>query len=299
MLQWHTLPHNYSMLMPRSFIRLRHFSLLGCVLLLAACAGDVPPPIAASVVVPTANGPVVAAPATSAPPPSTAVPGSTQVVDATNAYPVAVDYPATIAAQGATLTALVPVAPAASAEASAAPQQTTVAATATQGQALPTAPALGSATVAADGTAGPRPTSTRISLFPSPSPAQPITTTVFNGGNVRQQPNVETGLVLDQLNANETVTLRLRTPDDQWVAITNERNVNGWVSSSLLFIDPAVLPRLPIDTVDPIVSTTPLPTYTPQPATATPTTTAATAVPTTPSAASTAATVAPASTQSQ
>jgi uncharacterized protein YgiM (DUF1202 family) len=72
-----------------------------------------------------------------------------------------------------------------------------------------------------------------------------LTATVFNGGNVRERP--VTGRPLDQINAGETVQLVSRTADGGWYLIINERNVQGWVSVSLLNQIPAdVVQQVPV-----------------------------------------------------
>jgi len=55
---------------------------------------------------------------------------------------------------------------------------------------------------------------------------------VFNGGNVRAEPAGEP--VLDQINANEMVTLIQKNADGSWYQIRNERDVVGWVHYTLL-----------------------------------------------------------------
>jgi hypothetical protein len=77
-----------------------------------------------------------------------------------------------------------------------------------------------------------------------PPPATGLTATVFNGGNVRDRP--VTGKVLDQVNAKETVQLIEKTSDGAWYRITNIRKVTGWVSASLLTIDPATAKQVPV-----------------------------------------------------
>jgi flagellar FliL protein len=78
----------------------------------------------------------------------------------------------------------------------------------------------------------------------SKPPQTGLTATVANGGNVRQRP--VTGKPLDQINADETVQLLAKTADGGWYQITNIRNVTGWVSVTLLKIDPAVAKQVPI-----------------------------------------------------
>jgi len=80
----------------------------------------------------------------------------------------------------------------------------------------------------------------------TPPPASGLTATVFNGGNLRERP--VTGKVLDQINANESVQLLEKTSDGAWYRITNIRNITGWVSVTLLTIDPATAKQVPIAT---------------------------------------------------
>ncbi len=68
---------------------------------------------------------------------------------------------------------------------------------------------------------------------------------VFNGGNVRTAPNLR-GLVIDQVNAGESVTLLARNADSTWVKIINEREMMGWVSRTLLTVSPNDLRDLPV-----------------------------------------------------
>lgn len=82
---------------------------------------------------------------------------------------------------------------------------------------------------------------------PETPPTEPtgLTAVVFNGGNVRSTPNIS-GEVRDQINANETVQLLERTADGTWYRIRNEREVEGWVSVTLLTIDASVVEQVPI-----------------------------------------------------
>src|SRR5262249_60558934 len=75
-------------------------------------------------------------------------------------------------------------------------------------------------------------------------PETGLTATVFNGGNVRERP--VTGKPLDQINAGEKVRLLAKTSDGGWYQITNIRDVTGWVSVTLLTIDPAVAKQVPV-----------------------------------------------------
>ena len=75
-------------------------------------------------------------------------------------------------------------------------------------------------------------------------PETGLSATVFNGGNVRARP--VTGKPLDQINAGETVQLLAKTSDGGWYQIKNIRNITGWVSVTLLTIDPAVAQQVPV-----------------------------------------------------
>jgi len=68
---------------------------------------------------------------------------------------------------------------------------------------------------------------------------------VFNGGNVRAQPNLQ-GDVLDQVHAHEPVRLLAKTGDAGWYRIVNQRDVVGWVSATLLTVAPADAVLVPV-----------------------------------------------------
>jgi flagellar FliL protein len=80
---------------------------------------------------------------------------------------------------------------------------------------------------------------------PTPAPASGLTTTVFNGGNVRADATIR-GKVLDQINAGETVTLLNRTADNQWFQITNIRGISGWVNRTLLNLSVELARQVPV-----------------------------------------------------
>lgn len=92
---------------------------------------------------------------------------------------------------------------------------------------------------------------TVAALPPAPTPnatvppATGLTANVFNGGNVRAAPDLQSQ-VLDQINARETVELLSKTPDGEWYRITNIRGVTGWVNRTLLTVDPDVASRVPV-----------------------------------------------------
>lgn len=84
------------------------------------------------------------------------------------------------------------------------------------------------------------------SVRPDPAKVEagPLKATVFNGGNIRYRPNVQTGTVLGQLHARQVVTLSAKTADGNWYKVIAPE-AEGWVSSSLLTIDAAVAARVP------------------------------------------------------
>ena len=67
---------------------------------------------------------------------------------------------------------------------------------------------------------------------------------VTNGGNVRDTP--VTGKILDQVNANETVRLFQKNAAGTWYLLVTPRNVTGWVSATLLHIDPVAAAHIPV-----------------------------------------------------
>ncbi|MBO9325067.1 MAG: SH3 domain-containing protein [Roseiflexus sp.] len=81
--------------------------------------------------------------------------------------------------------------------------------------------------------------------LPVATPTDLRTASVFNGGNVRTSPSLR-GLVIDQINAGESVLLLARNADSTWLKIINERKMTGWVSRTLLTIAPDDLRRLPV-----------------------------------------------------
>lgn len=87
-----------------------------------------------------------------------------------------------------------------------------------------------------------RRTATALARQPTPTP-QALTAAVFNGGNVRERP--VNGRPLDQINAGESVQLLEKTPDGGWYRITTPRGVTGWVSQTLLTLDPEVARQVP------------------------------------------------------
>ncbi len=90
-------------------------------------------------------------------------------------------------------------------------------------------------------------TATAQAKLATPTPVGGLAATVANGGNVREAP--VSGRPLDQVNAGETVRLLAKTSDGGWLKITYARNgatITGWVSRTLLTIDPAVEQQVPV-----------------------------------------------------
>ncbi len=72
-----------------------------------------------------------------------------------------------------------------------------------------------------------------------------LVATVSNGGNVRQEPLLIDNVVA-QINAGEQVEIIGRTPNGLWYFIRNVRNNEGWTSTTLLSVDPAIATRVPV-----------------------------------------------------
>jgi Tfp pilus assembly protein PilX len=90
-------------------------------------------------------------------------------------------------------------------------------------------------------------TATAEAKVATPTPTAGLAATVTNGGNVREAPI--NGRPLDQVNAGETVQLLAKTQDGAWLKVTYTRNgatISGWVSRTLLTIDPAVEQQVPV-----------------------------------------------------
>lgn len=116
---------------------------------------------------------------------------------------------------------------------------------ATATAAVPTQTAAAQAQADATATVVAQRTATAIAKLPTATPADMLTAGVFNGGNVREQP--VNGRPLDQVHAGETVQLLARTSDGAWYRVVTARQVTGWVSQTLLTIDPQVAERVPTE----------------------------------------------------
>lgn len=115
-----------------------------------------------------------------------------------------------------------------------------------------TPPAAATPTLRAGAATQPSPTPTEVVT------AEPagLTTVVRSGGFVRDVPN-DQGVMVDEVNAGETVELLARNDDDTWFRIRTIRNFEGWVNRTLLTLDPGVIARLPVR--DPLAAPTPTP----------------------------------------
>jgi uncharacterized protein YgiM (DUF1202 family) len=80
---------------------------------------------------------------------------------------------------------------------------------------------------------------------PEPTAAPALTATVFNGGNIRPQPQLGACDGCPQLHAGETVTLLEKTDNGRWYRVTAPEG-EGWVSVTLLRIDAQVADQVPI-----------------------------------------------------
>jgi hypothetical protein len=125
-------------------------------------------------------------------------------------------------------------------------EQAVVAATSAAATAHPQQTATAQAYAEATATLVAARTATAVAKLPTPTPEGALLATVFNGGNVREAP--VNGRPLDQINAGETVQLLEKTRDGGWFKVTYARNgapITGWVSRTLLRIDPAIEQQVP------------------------------------------------------
>lgn len=106
------------------------------------------------------------------------------------------------------------------------------------------------ATPQAQPTATPQPTpEPGVTPEPTAEPEPTLPTgpagAVANGGNVRALPQITADNVIGGVNAGEDVQLLARTPNQLWYRIRTIRDEIGWVSASLLTVDPAVAAQIP------------------------------------------------------
>lgn len=88
---------------------------------------------------------------------------------------------------------------------------------------------------------------------PTAAPAEPTAAAelkagVFNGGNIRRVPEVTNSAadILGQLEAGQEVVLLERTAAGDWYRVKAPA-AEGWVSASLLTVDPAVAEQVPLE----------------------------------------------------
>jgi uncharacterized protein YgiM (DUF1202 family) len=81
---------------------------------------------------------------------------------------------------------------------------------------------------------------------PEPAASTGLTVEVFNGGNVRSEPSLDSRTIVDQVNAGEQVELLQKTSDEVWYQIENERENVGWVHNSLLTIPEEIASQVPV-----------------------------------------------------
>lgn len=111
------------------------------------------------------------------------------------------------------------------------------------------APAPTAEAATAEPTAAPTEVAAATAVPATPAPAAgpaPLSASVFNGGNVRSLPQIAGSQIYDQINAAEQVQLLQKTTNGQWYLIKNLRDKVGWVSATLLQVDPAVSAKVPI-----------------------------------------------------
>lgn len=78
----------------------------------------------------------------------------------------------------------------------------------------------------------------------SPVPVPAASTTVFNGGNLRAAPSLDAA-ILNQVNADETVTLLGRSSDGIWFQIRDALGQVGWMHRTLLNLTPGIEQTVP------------------------------------------------------
>jgi hypothetical protein len=98
------------------------------------------------------------------------------------------------------------------------------------------------------------PAATAAPAEPTAAPA--LSATVFNGGNIRPQPQLGPCNGCPQLHAGETVTLLEKTEDGRWYKVKAPGG-EGWVSVTLLRIDAEVAKQVPLEGQSPSTPPTP------------------------------------------
>lgn len=86
----------------------------------------------------------------------------------------------------------------------------------------------------------PPPPAEPTTVPPTPTPL-PMVATVKSNGNVRDVASAEGSTVIGQGAEGQTFTVIGRNADSTWYAVDNGQGVKGWMSASLLTLDPAVV----------------------------------------------------------
>jgi SH3-like domain-containing protein len=69
---------------------------------------------------------------------------------------------------------------------------------------------------------------------------------VFNGGNVRSEPTLDSRAIVGTINAGEQVELLQKTSDSIWYQVNTETDTVGWVHNSLLTIPDDIAAQVPV-----------------------------------------------------
>jgi flagellar FliL protein len=69
---------------------------------------------------------------------------------------------------------------------------------------------------------------------------------VFNGGNVRSEPTLNSRAIVGTINAGEQVELLQKTSDSIWYQVNTETDTVGWVHNSLLTIPDDIAAQVPV-----------------------------------------------------
>jgi hypothetical protein len=104
-------------------------------------------------------------------------------------------------------------------------------------------------TATTEPTTAPQPTASSVEVQTSPSPSMVAEGKVTKAANLRPLPSStdDTG-VIGRLHADTMVTLEGRTAASDWYLVRTTRGLYGWVSASLLSIDPAAVVNVPVVT---------------------------------------------------
>lgn len=90
------------------------------------------------------------------------------------------------------------------------------------------------------------PTATTTPTVTPATRATGLTATIFNGGNVRNQPVLGNNVAY-LINPNEEVTLLQKTANGLWYKIKNTQGQEGWIHNTLLVFDRRLADQVPIE----------------------------------------------------